>query len=167
MISQKFSRGFGSSNSICIPAYTSQAILQAHKYFIFCTTVEYVRIPQRFVLPATGTEDLLLNFAQSAMSSTLVRPNLHCGNSNMAMAISNEAILLAFERLNDAHQDTLWFIEIHIPLRNPHFPNREHQQSQYIRCRNRPNQDSPTLNTPYTRCTQDYSERKITLNSCM
>jgi len=155
MISQKFSRGFGFSNSICIPAYTSQAILQAHKYIIICTTIEYVRIPQRFVLPATGTEDLLLNFAQSAMSSTL------------AMAISNEAILLAFERLNDAHQDTLWFIEIHIPLRNPHFPNREHQQSQYIRCRNRPNQDSPTLNTPYTRCTQDYSERKITLNSCM
>ena len=114
-----------------------------------------------------STEDLLLNFAQSAMSFTLVHPNLHCGNSNTAMAISNEAILLAFERLNDAHQDTLWFIEIHIPRRNPHFPNREHQLSQYIRCRNQLNQDSPTLNTPYTRCTPDSRGLRTTLSLCM
>ena len=140
MISQKFSRGFGFSNSICIPAYTSQAILQAHKYIIICTTIEYVRIPQRFVLPATGTEDLLLNFAQSAMSSTLVRQNPRYGNSSTAMAISNEVISLDFERLNAAHQGMLWFTEIHIPLRSPHFPNRAHQQSRCIRCRNRPNQ---------------------------
>jgi hypothetical protein len=112
-------------------------------------------------------EDLLLKFAQSAMSSTLVRQSLHCGNSSMAMAISNEEILLGFERLNAAHQDTLWFTEIHIPRRSPHFPSRGHQQSQSIRCRNRPNQGSPILNTPYTRRTLDSRELRITLSSCM
>lgn len=112
-------------------------------------------------------EDLLLKFAQSATSFIPDRQNLRCGNSSTAMAISRGAILLDFERLNVAHQDMLSSTEIRIPLRSPRFLSQEHRQSQYIRCRNRPNQDLLILSTPSMRCTPGFRGQRIILSSCM
>src|SRR5277367_844799 len=101
------------------------------------------------------------------MSFTLVPPNLHSGNSSTAMAVSNEGILLVFEKSSDEHQDILWCTEIPIRHRSHLFLSLAPRLSPCMRFKSLLNRDCPHLNTPYMTCMRDFRGARTTRNFYM
>src|SRR6266536_5871740 len=101
------------------------------------------------------------------MFFTLVLPNLLFGSSSTATAVSNEAILSAFEKSSVEHQDILWCIEILIRHRSHLFLSLAPQLSPCMRFKSLLNHDCPHSSTPCMTCMRGFKGARTTRNFCM
>lgn len=91
------------------------------------------------------------------------------GSSSTAMAVSNEVILLGYEKSNVEPQGTHLSTETRILLLSQHFLNPVHQQSPciIIKCRIQPTRGWRISNILYSMSIVGYKGVKIARNSCM